>query len=574
MHEQLKQNAVAAIRVSTTKQGIDGDSPEAQKEQIERFAENKGVCIKKYFVFLESASKEQQPIQEAIDYCKDPKNNIQLLIIKSIDRFTRGGSDFYGPLKRQLEQCGVNLVDIYGIIGTNKVNTLEHLGFEYKWSVYSPTQKSEILEAERSKDELRDIMSRMIGAEIRYTQMGFWMHQPPYGFISEKLDTRHGKRCVLKPHPIEAQHIIKMFELRAQGALYDKDIVAIVNTLGYKTRMQNIRSKQDQTKIIGKRGGKPLTVKAMQKFIRNSVYAGVNEETWTGSQPVQCAFEGLVSIDLFNRANHGKRFITENEEGDIAIHNQLPPLSILNRGKRNSDFPYRKFVTCSQCHRPLLGSSSRGKNGKHYPAYHCSNHGHYYRVPKQKLEDTIAEFIGSLKVSQDHIDTVISVIEAEWQKRQQTLQDELQSLEGRINELKLEAKATVDKIKVLSSETAIKYMEEDIMRIEKQISLLTRQKAEVQTRKPIDFDKIMARIRYLLENLDELLIKQIDPIKKAQFFGAIFDKLPSYEDLKPGNLKSAIFTGINPIFSLARMEKSSVVRRAGIEPARLVGKGF
>lgn len=72
MPDQLaKSNAVAAIRVSTTKQGTDGDSPEAQKEQIERYAENKGIVIKKYFVFLESASKEQQPMQEAIDYCKD-----------------------------------------------------------------------------------------------------------------------------------------------------------------------------------------------------------------------------------------------------------------------------------------------------------------------------------------------------------------------------------------------------------------------------------------------------------------------------------------------------------------------
>jgi DNA invertase Pin-like site-specific DNA recombinase len=47
------QNAIAAIRVSTTKQGRDGDSPEAQKEQIERFAHNKGITIKKFFVFPE-----------------------------------------------------------------------------------------------------------------------------------------------------------------------------------------------------------------------------------------------------------------------------------------------------------------------------------------------------------------------------------------------------------------------------------------------------------------------------------------------------------------------------------------
>lgn len=35
--ELVAKNAVAAIRVSTTKQGTEGDSPEAQKEQIERF---------------------------------------------------------------------------------------------------------------------------------------------------------------------------------------------------------------------------------------------------------------------------------------------------------------------------------------------------------------------------------------------------------------------------------------------------------------------------------------------------------------------------------------------------------
>jgi DNA invertase Pin-like site-specific DNA recombinase len=79
------QNAIAAIRVSTTKQGTDGDSPEAQKEQIQSFGARRGLTIKEYFVFLESGSKELQPMQQAIDYCKNPKNNIQYFIVKSID---------------------------------------------------------------------------------------------------------------------------------------------------------------------------------------------------------------------------------------------------------------------------------------------------------------------------------------------------------------------------------------------------------------------------------------------------------------------------------------------------------
>src|SRR6266536_9336 len=110
-NNSINRNAVAAIRVSTTGQGTDGDSPEAQKEQAERYAASRGITIKKFFVFLESASKELQPMQEAIDYCKNPKNEIDIFVVKSIDRFTRGGSDFYTPLKNQLEACGVSLVD-------------------------------------------------------------------------------------------------------------------------------------------------------------------------------------------------------------------------------------------------------------------------------------------------------------------------------------------------------------------------------------------------------------------------------------------------------------------------------
>jgi len=64
------ENAVAAIRISSIKTRSPSDSPEAQKEQIEQFAKTRNITIKKIFIFMESASKEVQPVQEAIDYCK------------------------------------------------------------------------------------------------------------------------------------------------------------------------------------------------------------------------------------------------------------------------------------------------------------------------------------------------------------------------------------------------------------------------------------------------------------------------------------------------------------------------
>ncbi len=562
------QNAVAAIRVSTTKQGTDGDSPDAQKEQIERFAKNKGIVIKKFFVFLESASKEQQPMQEAIDYCKNPKNKIDLFIIKSIDRFTRGGSLSYDLLKNQLDASKVRLVDIYGVISSESVNTLDHLGFEYKWSRYSPSKKSEILEAERSKDELRDIMSRMIGAEIRYTQLGYWMRQPPYGYVSEKIETRNGKRCILRPHPEEATFVRKMYELRARGTLTDKQITAELNNQGFKTRIRYKRDRNDNNKVISQTGGQPLTEKAMQKMLRNPIYASVNEEKWTSSNPVKCVFDGIVDIELFNKANEGKVTITEDSDGKLAIQHGAPASYLVNKGVRNTEFAFRKYVLCPDCRKPLLGSSSRGKGGKYYPAYHCSNYGHYFRIPKAQFEETIAGFMSTLVFPKNTVDKVMQAIEAEWVRRQEDGEIVARRLEERIQTLRSEAQLTITKIKFLSSETAIKYMEEDLLKIERQIEQLINDKAIKMTEEKPDMKSILQRVKNLLEHPIELYEKQIDPIKKAQFFRLFFKDLPTYADLENRTPQKGI---LHPLLDIIKdpsiTDESVMVIPAGLEPA-------
>jgi site-specific DNA recombinase len=561
------KNAVAAIRVSTTKQGTDGDSPEAQKEQIERFAETKGVTIKKYFVFMESASKEQQPMQEAVDYCKNAINGIDLFIIKSIDRFTRGGSLSYDMLKSQLETSKVQLVDIYGVISSQKVNTLDHLGFEYKWSVYSPSKKSEILEAERSKDELRDIMSRMIGAEIRYTQNGYWMRQPPYGYYSEKVDTNQGKRTVLRPREEEALFIRKMFELRAEGLLTDSEIVEKLNDLGYQTRVSFIRNKDDLSKVISKKGGKPLTVKSMQRIIQNTIYAGINVEKWTNYSPTKCVFDGLISIDLFNRANRSKRYIGFNEaDGEYEIHRQTPKKHLVEKVMNNPEFPYKKFVLCPECKGTLLGSASRGKTGKYYPAYHCSNKGHYFRVPKDQMDEKIVQFIRRIKVNQDQIDLLLDTVRKEFERRQSMTGDDEKTIDKHIQTFKGEAETALSKIMLLSNPTAIAYLENEIDQIHQKITKLEREKQEMKGKKPIDIDRILARVRYFMEHLDLLLLRQQDPHKKAQLFGVLFDELPTYDDLDYGTQKTPLFAGVNSVFRLASLEKSLMVIPPGIEP--------
>ena len=564
--ELSAKNAIAAIRVSSVKQGTEGDSPDAQREQMERFAESRGLVIKKFFVFLESASKEQQPMQEAIDYCKDPKNDIQLFIIKSIDRFTRGGSYSYDYLKMQLDGCNVDLVDIYGVIGSQKVNTLEHLGVAYKWSTYSPTKKAEILEAERAKDEIRDIMSRMIGAQIRYARMGYWVRRPLYGFDNEHIETSDGKRCILRPNSEEAPYVKKIFELRAQGTMDDDQIIEEMNRLGYRTRVRLVRDRDDRSRIIERIGGEPLSLKVLWSILENPVYAGINPEKWTQGQPVKCKFDGLVSIELFNRANRGKTVISE-VDGKLTIHRRQPPEHLLKKGVKNAEFPYKRVVMCPQCDKPLLGSASRGRHGKYFPAYHCDQRGHKFRVKKRDFDQTVVEFVQSIQIAPKFVEMLSSSVLSEWEERQAALHTDELHIDAKIKELRTQIQLAVDKIKFLSSDIAIKYMEEEIVKLEVEISGLMVEKEKQVAKEPPNVNKVLALVKYFLEHLDYLLLQQRDPVIRAKFFGLLFNRLPNYEDLISGTPDFAPVIELNQLFQQRKLIPSRLmVGDEGFEP--------
>ena len=549
MNTQLAQdNAVAAIRISSLKQGLQGDSPEAQKEQIERFASMRNIKIKKFFIFMESASKEEQPVQEAIDYCVNPKNDIQLFIIKSIDRFTRGGSYIYDHLNMQLQKHKVRLIDIYGIIGGQDVNTLEHLGLSYKWSVYSPTKKSEILEAERAKDEMRDIMTRMIGAEIRYVRMGYRVRQAPFGYVNEKVETPHGKRVILKPHPDESLWIKKMFELRARGTLSDQEIVDEINTMGYKTRKRYIRNPQDRTKVLGERGGKGLGIKQFWRYIQNTIYAGINSEKWTEGNVVKGKFDGLISLEVFNQANKGKLTLSEND-GEVKLWKKKLPEWMTKKLINNPKFPYKRVIMCPHCSKPLFGSASRGHSGAYYPAYHCNKRGHYFRVPSKELEEAVETFVRNLNFDQQYIDDLKKYVVTLWHERVESKQEDESIIDTKIRELKATAQATADKIRYLTSEVAIKYLETDLVKAETDVQELEQEKLRRKSdEKSVNMGNVMEHIGYFLEHIDELLIDQANPLKRAAFFGLIFDSMPTYADLTSGTTKLAPYLGLKPHF--------------------------
>ena len=564
------RNCVLAVRVSSRGQGIDGDSPEAQIEQGKAYAARHNLRIVEILTYLESATVtlDLQPMQHVINYAIDPKNGIDVVLIKSIDRFTRGGSTTYDLLRERLEPHEVDLVDIFGVINNAKVNTLEHLGMQYKWSVHRPSRKAELLAAEQAHDEVREILTRMIGSEIRYTQIGYWSRGARYGYKTEKIETSNGKRVILVENGLEADIIRKMYEMRAAGIRSDDQIAAEMNRLGFQTPIKIARDKHDRLKVISRTGGKPMTGKLLRTYVSKTIYAGVNTEKWTNGKPVLCKFKGLVDIELFNKANRGKVHITfDPDNPDHPTVGRAPKQEkFVKKNVYNGEFPYRKAVSCPHCRHPLLGSASRGRLGKYYAAYHCSHHGHYYRVPKKDFDQTIINFVESVTINPERLDEVTQAVLTVWEQRQQQAHVVTESRDKRRGELEAQIKVIVDKMKLVSSPTAIKYMEEDLIKLEQEIVNLEAKKEEEAAKEVVDMPTILTYIKYFVEHMRDLLIDHCNPILKARYFGVIFDKVPTYEEIQCGTAQIEKIPGVNELFKLAHTQEVSLVRERGLEP--------
>ena len=280
------------------------------------------------------------------------------------------------------------------------------------------------------------------------------------------------------------------------------------------------------------------------------MYAGINPEKWTQGKPVRCQFDGLISVSIWNKANRDKFVITESGS-EITITRRKIPEHLLNKGVKNSEFPYKRIVMCPECEKPLYGSASRGRHGGYYPAYHCDHRGHYFRKTKKEFDATIENFVKNLRISDDYIDALMSAVGTAFDKQLLAEHATAVAIDLRLTELYGQIRQSVDKIKFLNSETAIKYMEEDIAKLEVEIRQLEDERKVQKPQKPNNMEEIMQRVRYFLEHLDELLLHHCNPVLQAKYFGLIFNKAPTYADIVSGTPDCTKITEVNEVFTSA-----------------------
>ncbi len=539
--ETKRENCIIRCRVSSAKQAREGDSLEDQELVGHRVAARDDWNVVRVFHQPYSASKpEHAMIDEIVEFIQDYSEPIHHLIFKGIDRFTRAGVSDYEQLKNRIEDLGVNLVDSYGLIQP-KQNTLDHFGFEYHWSVYAPSEMAEIMEAQRSKQEVRDILTRMIGAEIKLVQDGYKVRRPADGYLNQRIEVEGKKRVIEVPDPDRAPFYRKMFELRASGRYSDAEIVDHINAMGFRSKPQK-RWNESRDRVIGHSKPKQLTIAHFQRLILRPGYCGVRVEKWTDWKPVRAQNPGLVSIATFNAANEGKVRIEEYRDGSLTLHEGESRSPI--RLKNNPTYPYKNIVLCGDCAKPFLGSASRGKMGKRYPAYHC-NRGHYFRVPKDKFENVVDAYFMTLDLDEAGREILRHFLEGVWDRRQRDIQKHVSRVREHQAALKIEQDAVVESLIATTNSIVRQKLESRIAELEAQLTSVKRDAHTSSDVSRADFEDFLSYVDDLMEHPMKWLKNTVNVTRQRAAAELLFEETPTYREITSGTPKLRQFFGLD-----------------------------
>lgn len=560
-----QKNCIIDCRVSSTKQQSGGGLDD-QKTICLGYTKNKGLKVVKIFSKVYSGrAEEREDFEEIILFIKklqNTENQIDYYIVKSIDRFTRDGAVTFNEMSDRLKYLGVQLVDVYGVIQPNQ-NTLEHLNIEFNWSLRSPTSTAQLLEAQRAKDEVTDILTRMIGAEVRLVREGYKVRSANDGFINKRVFVDGKKKTIEVPDPERAHFFIKMYELRAQ-LVDDKEIVKRINAMGFRTKTFK-KWDDDKKKIIATSGNKPLNVKTLQKYIKRTIYAGVRCEKWTNNEPIRAQYDGLVSIKLFNEANRGDIFIEEKDDGSLKIRHNYSPLS-KKRNKDNPEYPFKNVILCPFCKSPFLGSASTSETRSKHPAYHCggatsgTRKHKYFRVPKKEFEENVKKFLTSLRFSEDFINSFEDVLNDVYRKREKEVISQSSVISLSVGNLKAQQANVIETLTVTNSSVARKKLEEKIEELEELIKEAESERNEIEITEK-DVKAFTRYVKEIMERPHEILIDNDNLSIKRTLFGLIFDEIPTYQEILNGTPKLSYIFRLSKDFET---NKSQLVTLPGI----------
>ena len=568
MKNQKPKTCVIYCRVSSKKQAQEGDSLKKQARQCSEEAKRRGLKVV-HVPFEEpfTGRAESRPVfDDMLSYLIQNKDKVGYLLFLEIGRASRGGNDGYTGFDKAIRGLGVEIIDVFGIIQPEK-NLLEEYGdiANYSWAKQRPSKASELVYAEMKQQEVNTMLVRLIGSEIDLTQQGYWIGTYPYGFVTKKQKGMK-KRTILVPDESEAPFIREIFQLRAEGILNDAQIVDKVNKLGYRSRVRNKWDKLG-VKVVGKTGGKKLEVEQMKKYLEMPIYAGIMKKKWTHELPIKAQFDGLISLEIWNKANKGRVYIE-----DLG-NDEYQWIKNFDEGKRvktkvSSEYPYKHVIKCPLCRKNFWASASTGKSGQKFPKYHCtgmfkkkSTHTQY-SVPADEFNKTIEDFVKGLTFTNDYREGFELVMKDVYQKKHKEQIKTSKDIARTIQDKRTELETLYEKLERATKEIVERRLEEKIENLDTEIKKLEKERNQSEATEH-DFMSYLKHALHLLAHPGEILLKPRKKEEQQAIWSLVFEELPTYEEIKTGTPKLSLCFNVK---STSKSASHDVVGDKGLEP--------
>jgi hypothetical protein len=544
------KTCVIYCRVSSKKQAQEGESLEKQALICRRYADRNGlkVLVEPFQDAFTGRVDNRRKFDEMMGYLYCNQGRVGYVIVLDIGRLTRGGSSSYTVITDSIRKLGVDVRDTFGII-QEEINVMEEhgdLADGYGFAKKRPSKIPEQLMSEVKRDQIDDQLVRLIGRQIDLTKAGYWIGTYPYGFVTQKqreTDGRGIKRTILIPDEKESPYVIEIFRLRAEGILLDKEIIKKINKMGYKSR-KRIRRDIDGVYAVGKMGEKPLDQQQLDKIIRHPTYAGVICKKWTHQLPVKAMFDGLVDLDIWNKANKGKFYLKDTGDGLFELLKNYDETKRV-KTQFSDEYRYKHVIKCPICNNPFWASGSKGKSGAKFPSYHCSG-GRYgapkhkrYGVPQKDLNKLVEDFVNNLSFTDEYREGFALVMKDVYRKQHKEQVGVSQQKAKEVVSMKTRLVTLYDKLERATTDTLERKLETDIQNLDEEIKQEEGKRNRSESTEH-DFASYLKHAEYLLEHPGEILLKTRSKADQVAIWSLVFDELPTYEEIKTGTPKLSL----------------------------------
>jgi site-specific DNA recombinase len=411
MNETTKK-AVAYLRISSVRQ-IDNESPDTQREIIQKYAETQGFEIIEWFFDEAKSGKnaDREELNNLIEFALKYRGKIDHVLVYKMNRMSRDIDSYITQVKVILKARGITIRSATEpiddtITGRMMESLLIMLG-----------QMDNEVKAGATIDNMRSLALQ-----------GYWQHPPILGYDIDKIENDSGKlRPTLKPN-LMAGKVKEVLERYSLGNITKAELARYAKQIGLRSRYSNTLSED-----------------TIYRMLKNPTYAGYVSDKFTEYELVVGKHPAIIATETY-QINQTLLHSKNSRKGEVHL-------------SKNKEYPLRGLLLCSNCQNLLYASAPTSATGKRSPRYHCARKSCTGKVSSVKasiVHDDFMSLLNRIKPNEGILKLYKTVMIRE-------ANNDLDNLNMRIGTYRNQ----LDRISDIRSSTIKKFVEGSITQAEK-----------------------------------------------------------------------------------------------------------